>query len=107
VVWDDSEVAIDSLLDRAAAMKANAVVARENLEAAQHRDTLRYAQVRSGAYRPKIHEFKKGDYVYLHRANMTNTLQIKAMQAAVVATLLRMQPDALHVICLMWTPLWI
>ena len=40
-------------------------MALENLAIAQHRDTLRYARIRSGIYRPKFWRFKVGDYVYL------------------------------------------
>ena len=36
-----------------------------NLEVAQHRDSLRYARLRSGSYLPKILEFHVGDFVYL------------------------------------------
>ena len=42
-------------------------MALENLAIAQHRDTLRYARIRSGAYRPQLRRFRIGDYVYLQR----------------------------------------
>ena len=52
-------------------------MAMENLSIAQHRDTLRYARIRSGAYRPQLRRFSTGDYVYLQREAPT-TLDVKA-----------------------------
>ena len=52
-------------------------MAKENLAIAQHRDTLRYACIRSGAYRLQLRRFSKGDYVYLQREAPT-TLDVKA-----------------------------
>jgi hypothetical protein len=43
----------------------------ENLAIAQHRDTLRYAIIRGGGYRPSIHRFHVGDYVYLQHTTPT------------------------------------
>src|SRR4051794_1820459 len=40
-------------------------LAIENLAIAQDRDTLRYARIRSRAYRPQLRQFKVGNYVYL------------------------------------------
>jgi hypothetical protein len=37
----------------------------ENLSIVQHRDTLRYATIQGGGYRPQVHRFRPGDYVYL------------------------------------------
>ena len=51
-------------------------MALENLAIAQHKDTLRYAHIRSGAYRPQLRRFKVGDYVYLQREAPT-TLDVK------------------------------
>ena len=42
-------------------------MAMKNLSIAQHRDTLRYARIRSGAYQSQLRRFWKGDYVYLQR----------------------------------------
>jgi hypothetical protein len=39
----------------------------ENLAIVQHRDTLRYATIRGGGYRPSIRRFHVGDYVYLQQ----------------------------------------
>ena len=52
-------------------------MAMENLSIAQHRDTLRYARIRSGAYRPQLRRFSMGDYVYLQREAPT-TLDVRA-----------------------------
>jgi hypothetical protein len=48
------------------------LVAFENLAIVQHKDTMRYATIRGGSYRPSICRFHVGDYVYLqHPAPMT------------------------------------
>ena len=71
---DDLEVWAQTLQDRAAKAMPMAL---ENLAIAQHRDTLRYARIRSGAYRPQLRRFKVGDYVYLQR-EAPMTLDVKA-----------------------------
>jgi hypothetical protein len=43
----------------------------ENLAIVQHRDTLRYATIRGGGYRPSIRRFHVGDYVYLQQIVLT------------------------------------
>jgi hypothetical protein len=43
----------------------------ENLAIAQHEDTLRYATIRGGGYRPSIRRFHVGDYVYLQQTSPT------------------------------------
>lgn len=53
------------LLQRAQLVAQRMVMAGENLAIAQHRDCLRYAQVRTGGYLPKLRQFKEGDYVYV------------------------------------------
>ena len=52
-------------------------MAMENLNIAQHPDTLRCARICNGAYRPQVRRFSKGDYVYLQREAPT-TLDVKA-----------------------------
>ena len=49
-------------------MEANIATARSNLEIAQHRDTLRYAKLRDGAYLPSVTKFQAGQYVYVKTA---------------------------------------
>ena len=51
-----------------------------HLAIAQHRDKLRYAMTRLGAYLPTLRKFSKGDFVYLRRTNRASTLQIAARQ---------------------------
>jgi hypothetical protein len=52
-------------------------MALENLSIAQHRDTLRYATIRGGGYRPQVQRFQPGDYVYLQQTAPT-TLDLTA-----------------------------
>ena len=40
-------------------------MAMENLSIAQYHDTLRYARIRSGAYRSQLRRFQQGNYVNL------------------------------------------
>ena len=74
---DDPEVWAQTLQDRAEYFRKAMPMALENLAIAQHRDTLRYARIRSGAYRPQLRRFRVGDYVYLQREAPT-TLDVKA-----------------------------
>ena len=74
---DDPDVWAQCLHDRAKFFQRAMPMAMENLAIAQHRDTLRYARIRSGAYRPSLRRFSKGDYVYLQREAPT-TLDVKA-----------------------------
>jgi hypothetical protein len=46
-------------------------MALENLSIAQHRDTLWYATIRGGGYRPQVRWFQPGDYVYLQQTAPT------------------------------------
>lgn len=77
VCFDDPQIAANDYLVRAAEVQRLCIIAGDNLRIAQHRDTLRYAAVRSGSYLPKVRRFEVGDYVYLSRAPST-TLDIKA-----------------------------
>lgn len=52
-------------------------MAIENLLIAQQRDTLKYACIRSGTYRPQFQWFKISDYVYL-QCEAPTTLAIRA-----------------------------
>jgi transposase InsO family protein len=49
----------------------------ENLAIVQHKDTLQYATIRGGGYRPSIRRFHVGDYVYLQHTTST-TLDVTA-----------------------------
>jgi hypothetical protein len=50
---------------RAELFKRVMPMALENLSIVQHRDTLRYATIRGGGYRPQVCRFRPRDYVYL------------------------------------------
>jgi PHD-finger len=52
-------------------------MAFDNLRIAQHRDTLRYATIRGGGYRPRLRRFRAGDYVYLQQT-AGRTLDVSA-----------------------------
>jgi hypothetical protein len=81
--FDDARLAdsvAEQLLTRAAFLAQHSPTVASNLAIAQHRDQLRYAKTRSGAYLPNLRKFNKGDYVYLRRPNMNSTLQIPARQ---------------------------
>jgi transposase InsO family protein len=52
-------------------------MAMGNLEIAQHRDTLRYAKTRSGAWKPRLVQYAVEDFVYLQR-EMLDTLNTRA-----------------------------
>jgi hypothetical protein len=74
---DDPKVWAQVLQDRAEYFQRAMPMAMENLAIAQHRDTLRYARIRNGAYKPQLRRFKVGDYVYLQREAPT-TLDVRA-----------------------------
>jgi transposase InsO family protein len=56
---------------RAELFKRVMPMALENLSIAQHRDTLRYATIRGGGYRPQVRRFCPRDYVYLQQTAPT------------------------------------
>lgn len=78
VDFENAAAAADSILRRAQWLRQRLPVAADNLKAAQHRDTLRYAQLRSKGYLPKIANYQPGDYVYLRRMQAGSSLVIKA-----------------------------
>jgi len=84
--FDDLSGSADMLLERALAVQQAGVMAGEALKIAQHRDTLRYADIRGGAYNPKVRRFEEDDFVYLRRASGRSSLDIEA------------RPDILRVI---------
>ena len=69
-----------SLLARRKLVEDMIPVVANNLAIAHHRDALWYAKRRSGAYTTKLRKFEVGDYVYVRRRNVVNTLQIPARQ---------------------------
>lgn len=76
--FEDPQQAATSILQRANWLQQRIPVAADNLAAAQHRDTLRYQQLRSKGYLPRVANFVAGDFVYLRRAQAGSTLAIKA-----------------------------
>ncbi len=62
---DDLEMWLRVCSQRAKLFRRVMPVMFENLAIAQHRDTLWYATLRGGGYRPSIRRFHVGDYVYL------------------------------------------
>jgi hypothetical protein len=62
---------------RAELFKKVMPMALENLSIAQHRDTLQYATIRGGGYRPQVRRFRPRVYVYLQQIAPT-TLDVTA-----------------------------
>jgi hypothetical protein len=74
---DDSEMWLKVCSQRAELFRRVMPAAFKNLAIAQHKDTLRYAIIRGGGYRPSIRRFHVGDYVYLQQTTPT-TLDVTA-----------------------------
>jgi hypothetical protein len=70
----DPETASTVILARGVAAARATPIAWDNQLIAQHRDTLRYATKRGGAWTPKLKKFIVGDYVYLKGAKPANAL---------------------------------
>jgi hypothetical protein len=80
-IQTDSDIALDNMDNpdtwtlvseqRADLFKTMMPMALENLSIAQYRDTLRYATIRGGGYRPQVRQFQLGDYVYLQQTAPT------------------------------------
>jgi hypothetical protein len=64
---DDPEKAAADFLRRFKLVKERTIMAGDNLRIAQHRDTLRYAKLRSAGYTPQLRRFQPGDYVWVKR----------------------------------------
>jgi len=75
--YDDPTAAAQSVIERATLLRRLTPQALENILIAQHQDTKRYAQVRSGGYRPELAELSVGDFVYL-RPPSQSTLELGA-----------------------------
>lgn len=67
-----------------------------NLAIAQHRDKLRYAQIRSGTYLPMVRKFTIGDFVYVRNNNVISTLQVSARQ--IVARILELRESGVVIL---------
>jgi hypothetical protein len=79
--FDDPEAAAASLLQRGRWLREACVMAGNNHRIAQHRDTLRYAILRGGAFSPKLRKFEVGDFVYLRQPGAAGPLAPTAKQA--------------------------
>ena len=77
-----------ALSDRVEAIKRANISVGDNLKIAQHRDTLRYAQKRSGGYAPMLRRFQVGDYVYV-RAHPASRRNLDSHTHSVVRRVLR------------------
>ena len=76
---DSPEAAAADFLARAKLVKERTIMAGDNLLIAQHRDTLRYAKLRSGNYTPQLKRYLAGDYVYVKKKDKEG-LDIRAKQ---------------------------
>jgi hypothetical protein len=75
ISFDDPQRAAALIMQRAKLMQTACVTAGHNLLIAQHRDTLRYAKLRSGGYLPRLSHFFVGQYVYVrHQSETIHTM---------------------------------
>ena len=86
------------LLERAKLAKQACIIAGDNLLIAQHRDTKRYAEVRSGVYLPKIRRFEVGDFVYTKRdaSDIIPGLEMKARPE--ILRIIEIRPDGVLIL---------
>ena len=69
----DQQLVAADLVKRADLLKRLGFQATQNLQVAQHRDTLRYAQTHTGQYvKPKF-KFEVGDFVYVYKQPKVST----------------------------------
>jgi transposase InsO family protein len=76
--FDRENLAAGALVQRARWVEEMCIEAGGNLLIAQHRDSLRYAMVRQGDFKPSLLKFFLGQFVYVQRADKVPSLQIKA-----------------------------
>ena len=83
VDYENDPNAPEELWKRAKFIKQMCVTAGHNLLIAQQQDTLRYAQLHSGGYHPRIKEFREGQFVYvrdpedLHKKALPQILRVR------------------------------
>ena len=92
--FDDPDIAALSILERAKACEDASIIVGRNILVAQHRDSLRYARLRSGGYLPSIANFKAGQYVYvkdsadaIHRTARREILRVQEVRPSGVLVL--------------------
>ncbi len=56
----------DELIRRSDLARELCVQVVENLRLAHQRNAMRFKALRSGLYKPKVHHFREGDFVYVH-----------------------------------------
>jgi hypothetical protein len=71
VQFDNPDVWIQVCSERAELFRGVMLMAFQNLAISQHCDTLRYATIQGGGYRPSIRRFSPGDFVYLQQTAPT------------------------------------
>ena len=76
--FGDPEKCVDYILQRAELLRENCAIAMQNLRVAQQRDAQRYQHVRSGFYQPSGVKFSVGDFVYVRRRVIVDSLQSEA-----------------------------
>jgi hypothetical protein len=105
---DDPEMWFRVCSQRVELFRKVMLVAFENLAIAQHRDTLRYAIIRGGGYRPSIRRFHVGDYVYLQQTapttlDVTTCRTILRVQEVLVSGILMLEGrDGGKTMCELW-----
>eukprot|EP00798_Chlamydomonas_sp_ICE-L_P018541 gene18541-biopygen27463 len=73
-----TQALVSTLLERTEWIKRVTPTIANHIAIAHHRDSLRYAKIRGGAYHPRLRKFQVGDFVYIRRPNVRNTLQMAA-----------------------------
>jgi hypothetical protein len=76
--YDSPTSAVRMLIEKSNLLRQLMPQALDNLLIAQHQDSRRYAQVRSGGYRPEIARLFEGDFVYLRPPGQQATLELGA-----------------------------
>jgi hypothetical protein len=76
------------LAQRAKFIQQAMPIVGDNLKIAQHRDTLRYARVHGGGFRPSVYRFYVGEYVYLRDSGIA-MMGPSALQTAARGRILR------------------
>eukprot|EP00798_Chlamydomonas_sp_ICE-L_P022501 gene22501-biopygen31170 len=88
----------DTLLERAQWIKRVSPTIANHIAIAHHRDTLRYANIKGGAYNPRLRKFQVGDFVYIRRPNVRNSLQMAAQ--GMILRIIDLKPTEVVVLAL-------
>ena len=93
--YDSTEAAAQSLRERAELIRKHTLYVDNALRIAQHRDSLRYAMVRSGAYTPRLLRFQPGDFVYTRHAGTygMGPRNLESMASEVILRVVRPKAD--------------